>query len=403
MSAYASERGQVFLNGIDTDQGKPNLPINSTDVQFNGNVVRWTDVYTSGSVYNGLGIMRNANKFAVASERGFIKKLVASNDNTLLAIHARTMTSLYVGMRMLKSPTGQESIVQSDDVIGYQRPLSTELGTINPESVVSVNNYQVYGFDLNAGEPWRKSNDGVEPLATRYKMKKWFKAKADELKRARAIDPSVVIKIIGAFDPYFQTFFLTFQEVSYVEDSITKIIPAVTIGFSELLKGFVGRFRFTQENYTNLGNSMVSVRNQKLWEHNKDLENHNKFADVQYDSEITIVCKVQDDYEKIWNNIAQSSNMPWSVTKITTPSGQETDMPIENFTQRDGIYYVDILRDKNTPSALLKPGQSPRLHGVEMIGQTCTITLLNSDKKEVILDAIYVGFTPVAGHLLNMK
>lgn len=403
MSALTSENGSKFLSGIQTDQGKPNTNVEITEEKNHGGLIRYTDSYVPDSFINGFGVMRAQNKFQIPSERGAVIKLIGAGDNTLLAIHARKMTSLYVNIRMLRSPNGQDTLVQSDDVIGQQRPLSEELGTVNPESIVSVDDFRIYGFDFNAAEPWRKSNDGITPLATQYKRKKWFKEKCDELKAAKAIDSSVNIKIVGGFDPYLKMFFLTFKEVQYNNGTDTITILAETVGFSELGKGWIGNVSFIPESYTSFGNNLYTVKNQKLWKHNVDEENHNMFYDVQYSSEIQFVSKLEEDKEKVWSWIGMSSNSPWKVVKIENPSGQLTDIDESLFKHRNDMYYADILRDVNTPVSMLPAGKSARQFGVEMISQTCTFTLRNSEKNEVVLDAVYIGYNPLFGHLIQPK
>lgn len=403
MSAFTSENGSKFTSGIQTDQGKPNTNVEITEEKNHGGLIRFTEAYVPDSFVNGLGIMRSADKFQIPSERGNVNKLIGAGDNTLLAIHARKMTALYVGIRMLRSPNGQDTLTQSDDVIGQQRPLSEELGTVNPESVVSVDDFRIYGFDFNAAEPWRKSSDGVTPLATQYKTKKWFKQKCDQLKAAKALDDSVNIKIIGGFDPYLKMYFITFKEIQYDDGVSILTIPAQTVGFSELKKGWIGEVSFIPEKYTAFGNNLYTVKNQKLWKHNVDDQNCNMFYDVQYNSEIQFVSHLEDDKEKVWSWIGISSNLPWKVVKIETPSGQDSEIDDSLFKHKNDMFYADILRDKNTPASMLPDGRSALQFGAEMISQTCTITLRNSDKNEVVLDAVYIGYNPLFGHLIQPR
>jgi len=401
MSPLIDKKGIIFKNAIQTDQGKASLEVDDFSEKNYGSVVRWSESYIFDSLLNGLGIMDSGNKYALPIERGDITKLVGTTGNVLLAIHARAMTSLYVNVHLLVNKQ-DSSIVSSDETIGDNRLVAGHYGTVNPESVVCVDDYRVYGFDLNASEPWRRSLDGVVPLATTYKSKNYFLNKSNTLKAAKAIDPTVNIRVIGGYDPYLEMFFLTFQEVSYTDgNGNTVFIPAETVGYSELTKSWFGNLDFTPEFYSYQGNNLLSVKNQKLWQHNADGNNHNQFYDVQYDSEMVTVCHPLDDTDNRFDNIAVYSNDLWELISAETESGQVTSMISSNFTPRDDFFYAEMLRDENTPSQLLPPGRSPRLHGNRLIGQTLKMTLRNSSKKEVILNAVYLGYTPIKGHLTS--
>lgn len=402
MSPILEKRAALFKAALATDAGKPNVVIENEGEKHFGNITRWTDAFSANTDINGFGNMQSGNKYSTPTERGNITKLVSTSENILLAIHARAMTSLYVNVRVTHSRE-DNSVVTSDDVIGDSRVVAGDYGTINPESVVCVDGYRVYGFDLNTGEPWRKSLDGVTTLATTFKTKKWFKYKSDLLKAAKEIDPTIQIKIIGGFDPFLQMFYLTFKAVTYTNYPISITIPAETIAFSELTKGWVGFFDFIPDWYTYDGNRFLLVKAQNLWIHDADANNCNNFFGVQADAKITLVCNMQSDMDKVWENIGLSTNGDWDVTSILTPDGRQTDMLASNFVQRDDVKYAEILRDTTTPAAMMPPGKNPRLHGQLMISQVVSITLQNSQNKVITLDAMYIGFSPIQGHLMSLK
>ena len=148
-------------------------------------------------------------------------------------------------------------------------------------------------------------------------------------------------------------------------------------------------------------NNLVSAEKQSLWRH-MDTQDRNLFYGEYYSSTIIIVGSESNDVPKIYQNLGVSSTEKWKMDCIM-PDGKESSLEIENFVLKDNIFYANFLRNKNTPASNLPAGQIPQLHGEKMIGETMEITLTSDSSNKVVLDAVYIGYSPMAGHLLSAQ
>lgn len=399
LSSYPDLKGLAYQDKIAQGIGAANAVVKIKERQ-QSYVVRWSDNIILGSQLNNINQFREANKFTIGFERGRIRKLLAMNNRTLVCIHETGMTSLYINKKIITQLTGPNFLSLTDQEVGDDLELFTDLGTVNPESCIVVENGTVaYGFDLRRASAWQKTNNGVRNLTTEGKMTKWFSERSNE--RIAAMNAGVDIKIHGGYNVKIKTYFLTFDEFTYL--GIT--YPAYTIGWSSLLRqgqgGWLSFYDFIPDNYVYESNYLFTVNGNKLWLHDEDGFS-NKFYGIQYSSSITMLFKGQDTLKKIFNNIAIDSDSPWKVTSIRTSSGAESALGYVNFKIKNGRYYADFLRDKNTPADVLQVGQTPLLHGFPLTGNWIELTLVNETTTErAVIDGVYVGFDPISGHLLH--
>ena len=364
------------------------------------NVVRWSDNIILNSRLNGLNSFREANKFTIGFERGPIIKLITMNNRTLVCIHEKGQTSLYLNKKIVTQLTGDSFLSLTDQTVGDDLELSTDLGTINPESVVVVESGTLaYGFDMRRASVWQKSNNGVRNLTQEGRCTQWFQARATE--RLAALNSGVDVKVIGGYNVKIKTYFLTFTPFSYLGTDY----PGYTIGWSALLDngqgGFLSPYDFIGDTYTEQTNFFFSVKGDSLWLH--DYSGFmNNFYGVQYNCMIKVLLREHDDIKKLFANIAIDSTKSWKVTKIRTSEGNVSALDYQNFKTRNGRFYADFLRDQNTPTDMLKAGETPLLDGFPLTGNWIELTLVNETATErVLLDAIYLGFDPLSGHLLH--
>lgn len=389
----------LFLRTASSSKGRPTVEVPLQKELERGGQIRWSRTFIQDSLVNGLSNFPEENKHAISFDRGNIIKLVASNEKVLIAVHTRSITSLYINQRFINSGEGAAFLAQTDKVIGDEKKLLLNYGSTHPESIV-LHDSRVYGFDSIMSEPWRRSQDGITPLALTYGMKTHFEAKGEAIRRVISIDPSAVVKVYGGFDQWLNMYVLTFAEISYTSsggDPVT--IPAETIGFSERVKRWVSFYTFFPDYYSSIMNNLVSAQDQSLFRH-MDTADRNLFYNQYFSSSITIVANESNDVPKLHQHLGISTTEKWSMT-CKTEDGKESLLSRDNFILRDNIFYADFLRNKNTPANTLKAGQTALLHGELMIGETLEITLTNDSSNRVVLDAVYIGYSPMTGHLIS--
>lgn len=388
----------LFYKTASDSKGRPTVEVPVQKELHRGGQMRWSRTFVQDSLINGLSNYPEENKYNISFDRGDVTKLVASNERVLVAIHTRSITSLYINQRFINSGEGAAFLAQTDNVVGDDRKLLLNYGTSHPESVV-LHDSKVYGFDSIMSEPWRRSQDGITRLALTYGMKTYFERKGEEIRRVQTLDPLAIVTVLGGYDQWLDMYILTFSKIEYVDNGTLITIEAETIGFSEKVKRWVSFYTFFPEYYSSIMNNLVSAKDQSFWRH-MDTMDRNLFYGQFFNFSITIVAKESNDVPKLYQNLGMSTTEPWSLT-CKTVDGKESLLTVDNFILRDNIYYAEFLRDKNTPASTLKVGQTPLLHGEKMIGETLEITLENDSSNRVVLDAIYVGYSPMTGHLLS--
>lgn len=368
-----------------SDIGKAFVEIPDERQQRVETSIRFGNTLVQDSQVNGLFTFPSANKEILPDELGAIRKLQAAADNqaegdVVLAIHEFNTSSLYIGISIIKDNSGKELFASTDSVIGTVRTLRGGYGTMNPESIIQKDG-KIYGWDVNKGVVWRYGADGMTPISD-YFMKNYFYNKSRDLitvENARAH---------GGYDPFFNQYIITFDNGSTQE----------TIAFSELLNRWTSFYSFTPEGYQRLNTRMLSFKNGALYKHSEN-STYNNFYGVQYTSKITPVCNIEPSKEKILQNVSTESKHVWVAIGITNPEGQSSDLIAADYYHLANAYSANVLRDRNTPSAILAPGQTALLHGDVMRSSAFEILMENT---QTTLSPLYcANFKVIASERSN--
>lgn len=400
LSSDPDLKGLAYQDKVGQSIGLPHAIFGVSKESSQSNIVRWSDNIILNSKLNGLNSFREANKFPIPFERGPVTKLIVMNNRTLVCVHESGMTSLYLNKKIVTNLSGSDLISLTDQTVGDELQLSTDLGTINPESVVVVENGTIaFGFDIRRESAWMKSNNGVRNITQEGKCVKWFGDRSRE--RLVAINSGVDVKIIGGYDINIKAYFLTFRGFTY--NGVT--YPEYTIGWSLLLNqghgAFVSMYDFFPEVYLSETNFFFSIKNSQLWLHSYG-GFMNKFYDVQNSCSIKVLLRQNDSIIKQFSSIAIDSDHSWKITQLRTSKGNVSRLDYQNFLIKNGRFYADFLRDENTPADMLQAGETPLLDGFLLTGNWIEFTLVNETGTErVTLDGIYVGYEQVGGHLLH--
>ena len=370
-----------------SDIGRVNAENKNAKTNYFYSNVRFSNPFVQDSFINGLSSFETANKEPLPLERGPITSMIGTT-NTILVIHKTECTSLYIGEGFLSTANGGTDLLsKTSGVIGDERLLKGEYGTLNPESVVEYND-AIYFWDQSKGEMVRYSNDGLTPLGLTYKYKNKL-LEIQEFKKQNTVN-SIDNSVYGGFNPLLDMAIMSFKNVNG-ED--------ITISFHERNDAFMTRFAFSPDSYGYIDSKLYSMKDGVLYEHDVDGVPRNNFYGVQYKSSAHIVSA--DHLERLYNTIGISSNDAWSMTKMFNKNGQDSDLLKTDFVNRDGMYYADVLRDKNTALDTLLPTQIPIIHGKEMRSQVMEVIIENDNPEKTEIDFIVLGIQESPGHLIN--
>lgn len=305
--------------------------------------IRFSNKFVQDSQINGLSSFDAGNQHTVSLDRGAIIKLVALSNN-ILAIHTFASTTLYTEEGLLRTADDNASLISTNDVIGHDRALQGGFGSIHPESIAQIDN-MVFGWDNYQGVVWQYTNQGQEDVS-QHGQKEYFRQK--QLLILANINTA---RVIGEIDPFHQEYIITFL-IDGTNDQ--------TIAYNYIENRWVQRYSFLPEMMGRLNNNLFSFKSGALWIHNKDSVNLNRFYNVNYPALIKIAVNPHPTKVKNWLGlqlsaaVLTSSNDPdFKVIEISTPDGQYSYLTPDEFELYEKTYYANILKDVNTPAAIL--------------------------------------------------
>lgn len=202
-----------------SDSGRAFVEVPNKIVSREPATVAYGERFIPNSKINGLNMFVDGNAYPLSPVRTPIRKIQAV-DNVLLAIHEKAATSMYVGEAFINSVDGSSSLTKTTAVVGDDRLLGGGFGTLHPESVVEHDG-KAWWFDAYSGEVLRYNN-GLVPIGSVYKMKKYFREKGDLLVNGYG-------NVYGGYDPHLDTVFFTFNGGATVVES--GIVATFTSGF----------------------------------------------------------------------------------------------------------------------------------------------------------------------------
>jgi hypothetical protein len=292
-------------------------------------------------------------------------------------------------------------------LIGGERSLGSGLGTIFPESLVAhtyedpdsnAKSTRLYGFDIYAAEPWRASNNGVMGLASRAKMKKWFKDKSNEY-MPWITDHKSLIHIISGYDPYLKMYLITFPTVNLpaIEGHDATVIQGITVGYSEASNRWVTFLSFVPEQYVSFHNKLISVLDGVPYIHNMT-ENYNNFHGIDYEAKVIFLCNKEYSKDKIFRAVTQESSHAIRMDSIDA-GDHHTFLNANEFKQKGNDFIADMPMDYY--SYVVDPIKNPpRIYGKDMIGKALEVSMVIPQVDEVTqITSINLAYQPIRGSL----
>ena len=414
----------LFYQRWDTDAGKVNLITNLGQQRLEQGI-SFSNTYIPGTSVNGLSTFEALNTSSVPQDCGIIEKLILTSKEQeqgtlMLAICQRETASLYLGEARITDSTGSTQFFSSvTNIIGTINILKGSFGTLNPESAIEYKG-EVYWLDVSNGKYIQYSINGLFPISN-YKINKFWKLFSETYKSLTTDQIEALGSrpfIFSGIDPNSGELLVSVPRVlatpplGYLPDYPDLIYPfdiwdgqakSIVFNLYKNPNDWGGAFNITAENYIYVGNDLYSFKNGALYQHGDETSFCN-FYGIQYTTRIMLVSNQLPETPKVIDNLSVEANKIPLFTYIRTDSEyiQATDLVnaggVNDWENKEGKFYADVLRDKLTPSATgLKP--NALLTGDRMRGNVFKI-MLEFDVVDGPLEFRFanIGFQESLGH-----
>lgn len=376
-----------------TDAGRPNY-IDTIGQVHKPNNISYSNIYIPGTRTNGLSSFDALDEANTPQECGAIQKLqvaskVTEEGNIMLAICRTQAVSLYIGEVQLVGASSNAFVATTPGVIGTMNVLKGNYGTINPESVIEYMGL-VFWLDVLNGCYVQYSNNGLEPVS-RYKMTRFFKnycrgylsANDNNLDNINGfhhipsyLDPfhkEVGVSLPGLIYENYADVLPSYSGVTpeYASSILNRFDVydqlAKTMSFKFEENGWGSDYQFMGEFYEYFQNKMVGFKNGLLYKFNTNTTNWNTWFGVQYPVRLCGTANANASQLKQLANIAVEGNAvpDYSVAMANYPNEQITDLTADDYTNQEGNFYADWLRDRMSPnvtgSAVKKMNQGDQI------------------------------------------
>lgn len=338
--------------------------------------IRLTNPYLPNTDTNGLSQFEGLNIREFDRSFGLINALVITGDRMLCICANRKTVAIYVGQAVIRDVSGQTFLAISDDVLGNNRPLEYNAGTINPESVV-VNRNAVYFFDNSIGEVLRATEAGIFPISD-YGMRTYWSTTSKNLRDVPGA------KFPATYDRFHEEYIISVPtyELDSQNDSVLNLVGGRTAAFYDPgtdSRSWSGFYNFYPEFMSVAGQLYVSFKDGQPYLHNTG--NYTEFYGITYPARIKMVANMEPSRVKTWLSLTLESLWKWGATMVND-RGQETSLASTAFSDMEGQQKADIRRDQNTPNV-----QFPILNGSLMKSEALEVEISNSDNEQVSIFA----------------
>ena len=177
------------------------------------------------------------------------------------------------------------------------------------------------------------------------------------------------------------------------DDVILEIIPANpdavknTLAFSENKKRWCTFYSYVPDYMVANNARLLTFNAGRLYKHN-DNSIYNNFYGDQFTSKVRLISNISPSDIKVYNSFFTESNKPWSVPTIKNQFGQESSLIVEDFSDEEGVYKSNFLKDSNTPNVDL-----PLIEGDDLRCHSMDIEMENADTEEVKLFSVGINVT----------
>lgn len=334
--------------------------------------------------YNLLNVfLPQSEFFPVSQSYGLITGIKEVGD-VLKVVQEHKETSVYIGKASLKQADGTNITVISDKVFNQGNKYDALYGTRYLRSI-AANDRSLYYFDDTTGDFIRSSPNGQASISEEYRMKTYFKAKAEELRISTNFTD-----IITTIDSDYDEVLITFINGNESE----------TIAFYEKegLKGFTWKVEIkpssgVPDNLGWYGSKVYGFLGGKIYQHNVGVLN--EFFGHQKGCSISFIVNAGAGDANKFSNIELSSNKNiWDI-QFDIEAGlnypvQKSILKPTIIRSKENRLYSDIL--KNILGRNNTEDISKLRRGQDMTGETMLVTISSSTSEDVTLKEVEVKF-----------
>lgn len=161
-----------FYISDDESIGRPSTDDIKIGRVYRPSAFRFSDIYRSGSLTNGLCWNRALNEKQFSENFGLMMCLKVVGDDLLKAMFENSyMVAMYINKQMLRAASGANLVAISDDVVPRTHKTERTFGTQHAESIVLDDEGNLFGYDEKQGVFWRSSGNGLIDVSE-YNFKK---------------------------------------------------------------------------------------------------------------------------------------------------------------------------------------------------------------------------------------
>lgn len=314
---------------------------------------------------------------------GFMLKIRQRNKNN----------SMYIGRVEYQQAADGVDLVATDKIFGTINPAEEFYGSYHAGADVKSNR-NTYFFDVTNGQVLRDSVNGMiaisgnkESADDQFRMKKFFYELAKKIRENEGR-----YEVIGNWDEFIECYVLTVKDLKAREDDN----DSVTLVFHEPTNRWKSFMSYVPEWYENIGNTTVSFKDGKLWQHYADENNRGTYYGVPYKQEFAVICNIGYNTKKVFTNIDLDSNVAWDCDitippNSTYPNGMKSRIKKGKFVSREGKFSATFAKDMLTPG---QPSQDLALiNGRELRGEAIRVLLSNDERTFVYLRQCIIYLT----------
>lgn len=301
--------------------GRPNIVnINGDKQLIRTTLFRYSNKLIEDSKINGLCTFEEFNSLDVPNDYGPIRRLVGF-DTLIVFVNERKPSVCYIEQATFQNAAGDSQVLLTDTYVNNPRRLEGDYGSTHPESVFKYGSEAYWFSDLKGCHVRYNNSNGMFPIS-QNKARTYFLTKGNQYMNTGLVH--------GGIDPTFKLAILSFQEE--------------TIAYNYLSDSYVGFFSFLPEKYSYINTDMYTFKDGVLWKHNSN-STYLNFYGEQSEATLDIVFNEQPNFQKVFNNIEEESNVVWTAPTITNQNGQETRLIEGDLEFIENVYCADILGD----------------------------------------------------------